>query len=174
MHVGFEEFTSDYIALMALCTSTLSVGAALLDIYASKKLFSVLKQDGQYVGKTSCSISVISTEVKQNATRLQISTYAFREAIAETLSTHPRSVEMHFPIATSTGFKMKFTIFSSKLTPEVILRGLRAGSKQKLPKVRCLLAGLCVCVVIKLLVCVILIILFSFIVNYRESNNNGD
>ena len=123
------------ITLIALITSVLSVCSGLSDCYASKKLFDVLKQDGEYIGKTSCSISIISTEVTAYATRLQITTFAFREAIAETLSIHPRSIEMYFPIATSTGFKMHFTIFSSKLTPQVILKRLKEGARSKLPKV---------------------------------------
>ena len=60
---------------------------------------------------------ILSDEIREYSKRLQITTYAFRDALAETLTTHPRSVEIHFPISMTNGFKMKFTVFSSKLTP---------------------------------------------------------
>lgn len=133
--VGWSEIldAGNYISLMALLSSSLSILVALLDIYASKKLFSVLKKDGKYVDTTACTVFLISAEVKKHQRRLQISTYAIREAIAETLSTHPRSVEMHFPIAIANGFKVKFTVFSPKLTIADIKQKLKKGAETRLP-----------------------------------------
>ncbi len=126
----------DYV-LFAIIASSLSVGAALLDIYSSKKLFSVLKnkESGQYVDKSTLSMLVLSKEIHENKNRLQITTYAFRDMLAEILTTHPRSVEMHFPVATSSGFKMKFTVFSGKLgetqIQQILQQSIDAGDLQK-------------------------------------------
>jgi len=78
--------------------------------------------------KVSCSMYILSQEIKEKAKKLQITTYALRDAIAATLTTHPRSVEMHFPITTADGFKIGFTIFSSKLVADDIYRELRKGA----------------------------------------------
>jgi len=131
---------SSSIVWVAIVSSSLSIGAALLDIYSAKKLFDVLEPDGVSVGKVSCSMYVLSQEIKEKSKKLQVSTYALRDAIAETLTTHQRSVEMHFPITTADGFKIGFTVFSSKLQQKDIYERLiknaisTDGKPAELPK----------------------------------------
>jgi len=98
------------------------------DIYSAKKLFEVLEPKGVKLGRTTCCIYLLSQEIKENAKKLQISTYALRDAIAETLTTHFRSVEMHFPIRTSDGLKIGFTVLSDKLDPNEIYERLRKNA----------------------------------------------
>ena len=80
------------------------------------------------MGRISCSMYILSQEIKEKAKKLQITTYALRDAIAETLTTHQRSVEMHFPITTADGFKIGFTVFSSKLEASDIYERLRKNA----------------------------------------------
>ena len=44
------------------------------------------------MGKVTCSMFILSQEIREKAKKLQITTYALRDAIAETLTTHQRSV----------------------------------------------------------------------------------
>ena len=113
------------VVWLAIISSSLSIGAALLDIYSAKKLFDVLEPNGKALGRTSCSMHLLSQEIKAKAKKLQITTYALRDAIAETVTTHPRAVEMHFPITTADGFKIGFSVNSDKLGPNDIYEKLR-------------------------------------------------
>lgn len=132
--VGSDEFVENYIALMALFTSTLSVGAVLLDIYASQKLFNVISVDS---GRIICTMLVECDDIKPNVKRLQISTYKFRGVIAEALSLDTRSIEVHFPIYITKGFKIKFTVYGSKNKASKIYQLLikNAKHKDRLPRV---------------------------------------
>lgn len=111
----------------AIVLSSLSIGAAALDIYSSKKLFEALinPETGQYNDKSTLSFQVISPEIHENKARLQISTYQFRNMLAEVLMLESRAVEMHFPVATANGFKIRFSVFSRDKDADEIERIVR-------------------------------------------------
>jgi len=112
---------NDYVWLTML-SSALSIGAALLDIYSAKKLFDVI--DPKH-GRTLCSMYLLSQEIKEHYKRLQITLYALRDAVAETLGIHARGIEMHFPILMADGFRVSFTVFSDELQAKQIYESLR-------------------------------------------------
>ncbi|ETO34419.1 hypothetical protein RFI_02676, partial [Reticulomyxa filosa] len=115
--LAHQHFQLDSITAFAFVSSLLSVGATALDFYSSKRLFAVLKDKntGKYIDSSTILMHVKSREIYDNKKRLQISTYAFRDMLAEIVSIDPRAVEVQFPIVTPHGFKIKFSIFSSKV-----------------------------------------------------------
>ena len=127
-------FSTNIIVYLAIVSSLLSIMTAVLDIYSAKKLFRVLKKDGSIIGKINVSFYLISNDIKNNSKRLQISTYVLRDIIAASLQQHPRTIEMHFPINIPKGFKIKFTIFSSKLTSQNIQKILNKDCVTDIPK----------------------------------------
>ncbi|ETO17651.1 hypothetical protein RFI_19669, partial [Reticulomyxa filosa] len=133
-------FVLDPIVGLAIASSLLSMIAAFLDIYSSRRLFAVIKDsNGEYVNTCTLSMSVKSKEVQENQQRLQISTYAFRDVLAEVLSLDPRAVEMHFPIATAHGFKVKYSIFSSKVDANTAVALIQESiTKKELSKRICM------------------------------------